>query len=577
MYMVNLAFFLSKLIIMSKEIIIYHRLNDVQVAIVEDGSLSELYFDNPEKERSLGNIFLGKISKIVPGINAAFVDIGLGQDAFLHFSDVDSTLEINPTTIMQKESQNLNGDKNKKSKKKSKEEKEKISIVNKDVLREAKDNSDMSDEILRKVSPVTNYRNETTFKTKSSGDVKLNLQEGQFILVQIIREAYSNKGVRVTTKIGIPGRYIVLFPFADNIGISKKILNDKERIRLRKIAKNNFPKEYGFIMRTVSENKTEEDIRIDLEEIIQIWKDIESKLKTLNEPQLLYQDLEIAKSVVRDHFTTQVDRLITNSSKLYKEIRQYLQRNSSNLLDKVELYQGILPIFEFFNIQKDIERIHQNIVYLKGGGYIIFDKTEAMTVIDVNSGRSKEREQENVAYNTNSEAAREISKQIRLRDIGGIILVDFIDMSSDAHQRRLFYEMKRETAIDKAKIVVYPLTQLGLMQITRQRINNNVEERTHEKCPTCLGNGTIQSRFITFNNIENWVKKFKSNSNEFNLLLNVNPYLADYITSGDISNLTKLMMKYSLHISLRTSHKIGLDKFSFFSVRQQKDITNEFL
>lgn len=562
MYMVNLAFFLNKIDFMNKEIIIYHRLNDVQIAITEDGSLSELYFDNPEKERSLGNIYLGKITKIVTGINAAFVDIGTEQDAFLHFSDVDFTFELQ---------------KNDEEKSITKKNNKSLKLLSKEIRNEVKKSEVISDEILRKKQENSGYRDELTFKTKASGEVKLNLKEGQFLLVQIIREAYSNKGVRVTTKIGIPGRYIVLFPFSKNIGISKKIVNEKERMRLKRIAKTYFPKDYGFIMRTVSENKTEEEIHSDVNEIISIWKEIEEKLKVLKEPQLVYQDLEIATSVVRDHFTPQVNRLITNSNKLYKEITQYLQRNSANLLDKVELYQGKLPIFEYFGIQKDIEKIHQSVIYLRSGGYIIFDKTEAMTVIDVNSGRSKEKEQENVSFMTNSEAAREIAKQIRLRDIGGIILIDFIDMKMESHQKRLYYEMKRETAIDKAKIVVYPLTQLGLMQITRQRINNNVEERTHEKCPSCSGTGSIQSRFITFNAIENWVKKFKTSSNEFNLQLIVNPYLSDYITSGEISNLTKLMMKYSIRIDLRTSHKVPFDKFIFFSIRQQKDITNEYL
>lgn len=548
---------------MNKEIIIYHRLNDVQIAIVQDGTLSELYFDNPEKERSLGNIYLGKITKIVSGINAAFVDIGTDQDAFLHFSDVDSNFEFQKID-----------EENPKSKK---NQNNSVKLLSKEIRNEIKKTEDISDEVLRKKKETNGYRDELTFKTKASGDIKLNLKEGQFLLVQIIREAYSNKGVRVTTKIGIPGRYIVLFPFSKNIGISKKILNEKERMRLKRIAKTYFPKEYGFIMRTVSENKTEEDIHNDVREIISIWKEIEEKIKNLKEPQLVYQDLEIATSVVRDHFTTQVNRLITNSNKLYKEITQYLQRNSANLLDKVELYQGKLPIFEYFGIQKDIEKIHQSVIYLRSGGYIIFDKTEAMTVIDVNSGRSKEKEQENVSFMTNSEAAKEIAKQIRLRDIGGIILIDFIDMKMEAHQKRIYYEMKRETAIDKAKIVVFPLTQLGLMQITRQRINNNVEERTHEKCPSCNGTGSIQSRFITFNAIENWVKKFKTSSNEFNLQLIVNPYLSDYITSGEISNLTKLMMKYSVRIDLRTSHKVPFDKFIFFSIRQQKDITSEYL
>jgi ribonuclease G len=514
----------------------------------------------------------------VTGINAAFVDIGTEQDAFLHFSDIDSTLELHE---LEKNNQlapieiEKPVEKQKKNSRNKKGKKEAPKFINKEILEEEDDNS-VSSEVLRTNISQVGYRQETTFKTKSSGDIKLNLQEGQHLLVQINREAYSNKGVRITTKVGIPGRYIVLFPFSKNLGISKKIINPKERIRLKKIAKAHFPKNFGFIMRTVCEGKSEEDIRNDMKEILQIWEDIKTKVASDSKPQLVYQDLEMANSVVRDHFNTQIDRLITNSGKLYKEIRQYLSRNSSSLVDKVELYQGKEPIFEFFGIQKDIEKIHQHIIYLRSGGYIIFDKTEALTVVDVNSGRSKEKEQENVSFQTNSESAREIAKQIRLRDIGGIIVIDFIDMSNEAHQRRIFYEMKRELAKDKAKTVVFPLSQIGLMQITRQRISQNVEERTNEKCPTCEGTGKIQSKYITFNSIENWIKKFKISSDESNLELVVNPYLADYITSGEISNLTKLIMKHSIKISLRTSYKVPYDKFSFISIRQQKDITSQF-
>lgn len=531
---------------MNREIIIHHKLNDTQIAVVEDGSLSEIYFENPEKEKSLGNIYLGRVNRIVSGINAAFIDIGTEQDAFLHFSDIDETLEQGRETNNDDETN--------------------------------EDADDIEREVLRKHPRTNILETQATFKTKSSGNIKFNLAEGQFILVQIIREAYSKKGVRVTTKIGIPGRYIVLFPFSKNIGISKKITNQKERIRLRKIAKAHFPKEYGFILRTVTENKTENEILSDLNEILEIWNEIKNKIKDAKQPQLVYQDLEFAKSVVRDHFNEKVNRLITDSSKLYKEIISYLSKNSEDLVKKVHLYTGTIPIFEYYGIQKEIDKLYQNRISLASGGYIVFDRTEAMTVIDVNSGRTKEKEQENLSFQTNSEAAREICKQIRLRDIGGIILIDFIDMQNEAHKRRLYYEVKRELSKDKAKTVVYPLTELSLMQITRQRISQNVEEKTTDICPICEGSGKVQSKFVTFNNIENWIKKFKSTSNEKRLGLFVNQSLAEYITSGEgLTNLSKLMLKYGIKIDLRISPKIPVHKFRFYSIRQQKDITNDFL
>lgn len=555
---------------MNKEIIIYHRLNDIQIAVTTDGSLSEIYFENPEKEKSLGNIYLGKVTKILSGINAAFVDIGTDQDAFLHFSDIDETLETKHHHLQKNDARGKGNNKNKQIEPYERVEDE----------TEVDDNveNEISNEALRIQGKATIIKSEASFHTKSSGDISLNISEGQFILVQIIREAYSNKGVRVTTKIGIPGRYIVLFPFSKNIGISKKITNSKERSRLKKIARSHFPKDFGFIIRTESENKSDEEITNDCNEIISVWNEIKQKISNATSPTLVYQDMELAKSVVRDHFNSSISRLVTNSNKLYKEITSYLSKNSKKLAEKVELYQGNLPIFEFFGIQKEIDKIYQSRVSLKNGGYIIFDRTEAMTVIDVNSGRTKEKEQENLSFMTNSEAAREIAKQIRLRDIGGIVLIDFIDMQNDAHRRRIFYEMKREMAMDKAKVVVYPLTQLCLMQITRQRVNQNVEEKTMDLCPVCEGTGKIKSKFITFNTIENWIKKFKISNRENRLVLFVNPSLAEYITSGDdITNLNKLMIKYGIKINLRITTKLTSDKFKFYSIRQQKDITNDYL
>ncbi|MCE5304866.1 MAG: Rne/Rng family ribonuclease [Chloroherpetonaceae bacterium] len=525
---------------MKKEIIIYHRLNDVQVAITEDGSLSELYFDNPEKERSLGNIYLGKISKILTGINAAFVDIGTKQGAFLHFSDVESPSDSSLTDGIESLEDKP------KSKKSSKHPKEKAVIP-------------------------------TKYKINKTKEVDLTIQEGQFLLVQIMREAYSNKGVRVTTRIGIPGRYIVLFPFSKNIGISRKIVNLKEKSRLRSIARKNFPRDYGFIIRTAGENKSDAELVRDANELVELWINIQEKIKNAKEPMVLYNDMELATSVVRDHFTPDVEQLTTNSSRLHKEIIEYLQRTSPNMIDKVKLYQGKLPIFEFFGIHKEIAKIYQKKVFLKSGGYVIFDKTEAMTVVDVNSGRSKEREQEMNSFQTNSEAVVEIAKQMRLRDIGGIILIDLIDMSSEANRRRIYYEMKREIAKDKSKAVVFPLTQLCLMQITRQRMSQAVEEKISDLCPTCEGMGRIPSKFVILNRIENWVKKFRTKSDEFSVDLVVNPYIIEYLNDGEISNLTRLMMKYFLKINVKVNEQINVDEFRFYSVRQQKEITNEYL
>ncbi len=549
---------------MNKKIIINSTIDEVRIAITEDDKLAEYYIELPDKERFVGNIYLGKVRKIVQGLNAAFIDIGLKQDAFLHFSDVDESLE----QFLSKEEEELDFE---------------LDDEEDDLLNDESNYKKIYDSkvnvALRKVKPeqIKNNGSFATFYTKKFGEVQINIQPKQDLIVQVVREAYGNKGVKVSTKIAIPGRNLVLLPFDNLLGISRKINSINERKRLRSIAKKIIPKGFGCIIRTAANGKSDEELKKDWNNLLDIWKEIELKVRKSKSPCLLYQDMQLTSSIIRDLFNDQVDRLIVDSKKIYKEILNYLKKNSPDLIDKLEFYTGDKPVFDFYGIEKDLRLTYKRRVPLSSGGSIVIDQTEAMTVIDVNSGKAIDKEQEKNALRVNLEAVKEIARQLRLRDIGGMIIIDFIDMENEQNRKKIYLEMKSLLTKDRAKTVIYPLTQLSLMQITRQRINQNIVEKTSEICPLCNGSGRVTSKTVLINSIERWLKNFRSKSREFRLLLHLHPSIADYITSGTLSKLTKLMLKYFIKIKLIPDYNLGLDDFRFFSAKTGNEITRDYL
>jgi ribonuclease G len=615
---------------MKKEIIINSAINETRVAITEDGDLAEFFIELPNKERYVGNIYFGRVNRIVTGINAAFIDIGLNQDAFLHFSDVedntestfiteeddDEELVIENEDISEKieipindentdltesndELDDFDNDEefenvevqytepalleiplhlNQENPYEQDKPQEQDKIQEQDKPQEQKQSTSRKKEnSAQSKTDDTNIENTTVFKTKRSGDIQINLIEGQNVIVQVTREAYANKGVKVTTKIALPGRYVVLLPYDNMLGVSRKIIAYPERRRLRALAKSFLPKGAGCIIRTASKGKIEEELKQDWEELIDVWNDIDQKVKKAVKPSIVYQDMQLANSVIRDLFTTNVQKVVLDSKKLYNETVNYLKRVSPHLESRVELYTGNKSIFEEYGVEKELAKTYKRRVNLYSGGDIVIDGTEAMTVVDVNSGKTYEREQERNAFRTNYEAAHEIAKQIRLRDLAGMILIDFIDMGEDSNKRKLFHEMKKELLKDRAKTVVYPLTQLSIMQITRQRINQNIVEKITDNCPMCKGTGRVTSKTVLLSEIERWLKNFRKNTSEFRIELIVHPNIAEFITQGTISTISKLMIKYFVKIKLQQSDSIQIDQFKFFSVRQQKEITSEYL
>lgn len=416
-----------------------------------------------------------------------------------------------------------------------------------------------------------------TFQTKRSGEVTIALEKGQDVIVQVTRESYASKGVRVTTKVSLPGRFLVLLPLDPAIGISRKVQNMKERRRLRRIAKSILPEGHGCIIRTVAQDKDEEVIKQDLMKLIENWREIEQKIKVREQPGLLYKDQSIANTVMRDLFTPDTNRVVIDNKALYKEIRDYVEWAAPQLVNKVELYSGQQPVFDKCGVEKELQRISERKIYIPSGGYIILDQTEAMMVIDVNSGRyAGKKDQELNSLRTNLESAREIARQIRLRDIGGLIVVDFIDLYDEKNRKKVYDELKKEMKKDRAKSVVLPMTQFGLVQMTRQRIRQQVVQTISEPCPICSGSGLVQSKSTVVRNIERWIQRFKEGSREFRLTLSANPSIIDYLTEGEMSRLTRMMLKYFVRIKVVPDDSLPVEEFHFHSLRSQSDITDKF-
>ena len=415
-----------------------------------------------------------------------------------------------------------------------------------------------------------------TFRTKRSGNVTINLQQKQNVIVQVTREAYHQKGVRVTTKVGLTGRNVVLLPFDESVGVSRKVHSHRERKRLRSIARSVLPEGMGCIIRTAAAGLDEEDIRRDFESLLTEWREIEEEVREAKGPALLHEEAGVTHSVIRDLFKDDVQQVIVDDPKVYREIRSYVERTAPKLRGKIELFADTKPMFEIYAIEKEVHATHQRTVRLKSGGSIVIDHTEAMVVVDVNSGRaSNERTQEDNAVKTNFEAAREIAKQLRLRDIGGMVVIDFIDMQQEENRKKLLNVMRDELARDRAKTITYPITQLGLLQITRQRIRQSMAERTSENCPLCFGTGKVQSPATTMTSIDRWLRTFRARTWKLRVTVSAHPYVVHYMQRHRTKAFWKWLRHYFLWVSYREDDEMEAGEFQCFTP-SGKDITKQY-
>jgi ribonuclease G len=501
---------------MKKEIIINVSSSETRIAILEDGALVEIYAEQPENERMVGDIYKGKIENVVEGIQAAFVNVGLKQNGFLPFSEVGGGYSGL--------SEMVKGEKKK-----------------------------------RRTS------------RKKHADKKVKLKQGQDILVQVTKEPLGSKGTRLTSAVSLPGRFLVLVPFDNKIGVSQKIVDIKERRRLRMLAKSLQPKGFGLIIRTVAVGKDAQTIRSDLDSLFKTWKKIEDKYKTRKAPALMHKDLEMASSVIRDLFSPDIDRLVVDSRKNYGRIKKYLKDVAPGLLPKLELYKKRTPLFDELHIEEEIEKSLSRKNWMKGGGYVIFDQTEAMVVVDVNSGRSVgEKDHEKNALKTDLEAARTIARQLRLRDIGGIIVIDFIDLIKGENRRKVLSELKKQLKKDRAAFDILPMSDFGIIQLTRERVRPSLLYQYSEPCPRCSGLGRTPSKSAVATKIERKLQQLKSSTGERRYVLKIHPDIAEYLTEGIRNRIGRLMMKHFVKIQIVEDHRIKDENFVLTTAKETK-------
>ena len=522
---------------MTKEIIINSSTVQTRVAITEDGNLVDFFVDYPEKRRMVGDIYLGKVARVLPGIKAAFIDIGMKHDGFLHFSDIaDRTQQF-------------------------------LEMLGEDTEVDMDENGN---------SDTNNTQQK--FSKNENNNPMVMLHKGEEIIVQITKEPVKNKGVRVTSAISLPGRFCVLLPFDNKIGVSKKIFDYKERRRLRNLAREIIPENCGLIIRTVARNQDEAALKSDLKHLVKTWNAIEKRIKSENPPALIHNDLNTTSSVIRDLFTPDISKVFIDSKKLYKQIKNYVEVTQPDLADKVERYQSSHSIFEAFRIEEQIKTLMARKVYLPSGGYLIIEHTEAMVVIDVNSGKyAKSKDQEINSLKTDLESAREIAKQMKLRDIGGIIVIDFIDLLEDKNRKKIYDELKKEFRKDRSRVSILPMSDFGLVQITRQRVRQNMMQTMKEVCPSCLGTGVLTKQSHLIYDLEEWINRFKRESKERSLIIKCNPFVAAKLREGKIKTLTKLRFKYRIRLKLEEDPSLSLQQIKFISKSTGKNLTEEYI
>ncbi|MDO8898767.1 MAG: Rne/Rng family ribonuclease [Bacteroidales bacterium] len=508
---------------MNRELIIDSRASEVDIVLLEDKLLVELHKEKTNNNYAVGDVYLGKVKKIMPGLNAAFVDVGYEKDAFLHYLDLGPQIKSLNKYV-------------------------KLALSGKP-----------------EAVSMENFRIETDIE--KTGKITQVLASGAQILVQIAKEPISTKGPRISSEISFAGRYLVLVPFSTRISVSQKIRSSEERNRLKRLIQSIKPNNYGVIIRTVAENKKVAELDADLRNLVEKWEKTTAKLINAKAPVKIMSELDRTSAILRDLLNESFNNVHVNDPSLYEEIKSFIQTIAPQKADIVKLYKGKAPIFEYFGVDKQIKGLFGKTVTIRSGVYLIIEHTEAMHVIDVNSGHrvNKENSQEENALEVNLEAAAEIARQLRLRDMGGIIVIDFIDMHDSKHRRELYQKLKDEMARDHAKHTILPPSKFGLVQITRQRVRPEMNVEILERCPVCDGSGKIKPSILFIDEIENNLKYLLQDQNEKGVTLAVHPYMHAYLTKGLISRSIKWMWKYRKIFKINAMKNYHMLDYKFFN------------
>lgn len=487
---------------MKSELVVDVQQKEISIALLEDSRLVSLQKESRNIAYAVGDLYFAKIRKVMPGLNAAFVDVGYDKDAFLHYLDLGS----------------------------------KFSTYNKFVAAALADK--------RSIPQIEKFKHEPDIN--KDGSISTTISAGQQILVQIAKEPISSKGPRLTTEISFTGRYMVLIPFGEKISISQKIKSTEEKIRLRQLVGSIKPKGFGVIVRTSAENKRVAELNNEMRTLLKAWEESIEKMQRSEPPTLIYEEESRAVSIIRDIFCPTFENIYVNDVETFTQIQNYVALIAPERKDIVKLYSKEIPIFDNFNITKQIKSSFGKTVSFKSGAYIIIEHTEALHVIDVNSGnRSKaSADQESNALDVNLKAADEIARQLRLRDIGGIIVIDFIDMSKAEHRQTLYDHMRQIMANDRARHNILPLSKFGLMQITRQRVRPALDITTNESCPSCYGKGEIQPSLLFTDMLNEKLDYLVNHLKITDFKMYIHPYVEAYIKKGLFSLYGKWRRSY---------------------------------
>jgi ribonuclease G len=516
---------------MKREILINGNPRETRVAIIEDDQLVELMVDRPDARRSVGDIYVGKIEAVLPGIQAAFVDIGTEKSAFLHASDLVYS-EDEP-----EEPDEENGE-----------------------------DEDASTEIGGR-------------RGRSKGPpIQEVVKKGQEILVQVSKEPISTKGPRVTAQVSLAGRFLVYMPFASRVGVSRKIGDRAERQRLREMVQQVLPAENGgVIVRTVGEDATQATFERELTTLINQWKRIKKKTHFVRPPALLHRETSLARGLMRDLFSEKVESVTVDSKQIHNEITEYLKGIAPELLDRIKLYDEPIPLFDKFEIETEIRDLFKRRCDLPSGGYLIIEPTEALVSVDVNSGRyTGKKDPEKTILRTNLEAAREVARQIRLRDIGGIIVCDFIDMESRQNRDRVLQELRTHLARDRARTKAFQVSELGLVEMTRQRVRQSHLQSMTEACPTCHGTGRVFTAETVVRRVERSVKRMAVEGRTDPLVIKLHPDVAMYVLEQEHDFLKKLETAVGFGLELRDDPLLKPDEFKLVVKSAGRDVTDQY-
>lgn len=507
-----------------REIIVSAEAHQTRVAILESSQLVEFMIERPEQRRIVGDIYMGRVTAILPGIQAAFLDIGLEKGAFLHASDLAPNLE----------------------------------------------DLDFEDE-------------EETSAPKRGREpakrlaIEEQLKKGDELLVQVMKEPIGTKGPRVTAQITLPGRFVVLMPGVDHVGVSRKIEDRTERSRLRQIIHRHRQENVGLIVRTVGAGADEESFKSDIRFLMTTWAKIRDESSRAKAPAVVHRDMSLTTGLIRDVFTEEFDRLIVDDASEHEKILEYLRSVSSDLGDRVELYQDEVPIFDAFNVEPEIEKTLHRKVWLKKGGYICIDQAEALIAIDINTGRYKGKsDQEETIFRCNLEAAREIPRQLRLRDMGGLIVIDFIDMASEENKNAVLEELRRYLKKDRARTKTYPVSELGLVEMTRQRVRPAMPSYYTVPCPECDGTGRILSEDSMMAKTERVIRRVGRDTLLPRIEVRVHADRADYLLDEGFDRIAALEGRFDIAVDIREDKDLRQDEIRILDDRG-RDISDRFL